>query len=139
MGDVMSVIVEDREPLDQQSTMMRIPYVEMRGQELFKIAVTSMADVAKLAIQKAGVAIEDIDCVVPHQANDRIISAVAKRIGIPKEKFFINIHRYGNMSAASLAVALHEAISEGIIKEGSTVVFAAFGAGLVSAANVVKF
>ena len=139
LGDVMSVIVEDREPLNQQNTMMRIPYVEMRGQELFKIAVTSMADVAKLALQKAGVDISEVDCVVPHQANDRIISAVAKRIGIPKEKFYINIHRYGNMSAAALAVALHEAISEGIIKEGSTVVFAAFGAGLVSAANVVKF
>ena len=139
LGEVMSVIVQDREPLDQQNTMMRIPYVEMRGQELFKIAVTSMADVGKLALQKAGVKIEEVDCVVPHQANDRIISAVARRIGIPKEKFYINIHRYGNMSAASLAVALHEAVSDGVIKEGSTVVFAAFGAGLVSAANVVKF
>ncbi len=138
-AELMAVIVEDREPLNQQNTMMRIPYVEMRGQELFKVAVTSMADVAKLALQKAGVGIEDVDCLVPHQANDRIISAVAKRLGVPKDKFYINIHRYGNMSAASLAVALHEAIAEGQIKEGSNVVLAAFGAGLVSAANVVKF
>ncbi|HPB68501.1 MAG TPA: beta-ketoacyl-ACP synthase III [Candidatus Omnitrophota bacterium] len=138
-AELMSVIVQDREPLDQQNTMMRIPYVEMRGQELFKMAVTSMAEIGTRAIQKAGVAMEDIDCVVPHQANDRIISAVAKKLGIPKEKFYINIHRYGNMSAASLAVALHEAIEEKVIKEGSTVLFAAFGAGLVSAANVVQF
>ncbi|HOY08740.1 MAG TPA: beta-ketoacyl-ACP synthase III [Candidatus Omnitrophota bacterium] len=138
-AELMSVIVQDREPLDQQNTMMRIPYVEMRGQELFKMAVTSMAEIGTRAVQKAGVAIEDIDCVVPHQANDRIISAVAKKMGIPKEKFYINIHRYGNMSAASLVVALHEAIEEKVIKEGSTALFAAFGAGLVSAANVVQF
>lgn len=138
-AELMSVIVQDREPLDQQNTMMRIPYVEMRGQELFKMAVTSMAEIGTRAVQKAGVAIEDIDCVVPHQANDRIISAVAKKMGIPKGKFYINIHRYGNMSAASLAVALHEAIEEKVIKEGSIALFAAFGAGLVSAANVVKF
>ncbi len=138
-AELMSVIVQDREPLDQQNTMMRIPYVEMRGQELFKMAVTSMAEIGTRAVQKAGVAIEDIDCVVPHQANDRIISAVAKKMGIPKEKFYINIHRYGNMSAASLAVALHEAIEEKVIKEGSIALLAAFGAGLVSAANVVQF
>jgi 3-oxoacyl-[acyl-carrier-protein] synthase-3 len=139
MGDVMSVIMEDREPLDQVNRTMRAPSIEMRGQELFKFAVTAMSDLARVAIEHAGLTVEQIDCVVPHQANDRIISAVAKRAGIPKDKFYINIHRYGNMSAASLMVALDEAIKEGRIKPGMNVLLVAFGAGLVSAANVVKF
>ena len=78
-----------------------------------------------------------IDLVVPHQANDRIISAVAKKLDIPKEKIFVNIDRYGNMSAASIAVALYEAVKEKRIRKGDKVVLVAFGAGLVSAANVV--
>ena len=138
-SNIMSVVVEDREPLNQENKLMRIPYVEMQGQELFKLAVNSMADAAQIAVEKAGLKISDINAVVPHQANDRIISAVAKKLNIPKEKFYINIHRYGNMSAASLAVALHEAIEEGFIKEGSNVVLVAFGAGLVAGANVVRF
>jgi len=76
---------------------------------------------------------------VPHQANDRIISAVAWKLKIPKEKIFVNIDRYGNMSSASCAVALYEAVTEGKIKKGSNVVLVTFGAGLVSAANVIRF
>ena len=83
--------------------------------------------------------LSDVDCVVPHQANDRIISAVAKKLKISKDKIFINIQKYGNMSAASIAVALYEAEKEKRIKKGSTVVLVTFGAGLVSAANVVKW
>ena len=80
----------------------------------------------------------DIDCVVPHQANDRIISAVAKAAH-PQRKIFVNIDKYGNMSAASIAVALCEAVEQGRIKKGNTVVLVTFGAGLVSAANVVQW
>jgi 3-oxoacyl-[acyl-carrier-protein] synthase III len=134
---LMSVIAEDREPLKKEITTMRIPYVVMQGQELFKIAVNSMADAVEIAVKKAGMKLGDIDVVVPHQANDRIISAVAKKLNVPKEKFFINIDRYGNMSAASIAVALYEAVKEGRIKRGSRIALVAFGAGLVSAANVV--
>ena len=111
----------------------------MQGQELFKIAVNSMADAIEKVLKKAKVKKEDIDCIVPHQANDRIISAVAKKLNIPKEKIFINIHKYGNMSAASIAVALYEAQKSKRIKKGDNVVLVAFGAGLVSAANVVKW
>ena len=74
-----------------------------------------------------------------HQANDRIITAVAKKLEIPKEKIFINIDKYGNMSAASISVALYEAVKSGSIKKGQTVVLVTFGAGLVAGANVVKF
>jgi 3-oxoacyl-[acyl-carrier-protein] synthase III len=138
-ADIMAVISEEREQLDQENTMMRIPYVEMRGQELFKLAVNSMAEAVDIVVKRAGIKITDIGCVVPHQANDRIISAVAKKLEVPKEKFYINIHKYGNMSAASLAVAVHEAVEAGAIKKGTTAAFVAFGAGLVAGANIVKF
>ncbi|MDP2654729.1 MAG: beta-ketoacyl-ACP synthase III [Candidatus Omnitrophota bacterium] len=136
-GELMAVITEDREPLNQKERTMPIPKVVMQGQELFKIAVKSMAEAVEIAVKKAGLKLAEIDCVVPHQANDRIISAVAKKLRIPKDKIFINIHKYGNMSAASIAVALCEAVEQKKIKKGSRVVLVTFGAGLVSAANVV--
>jgi len=138
-GELMAVVMEEREPLNQKDHMMKIPKVVMQGQELFKVAVNSMAHAVEIAVKKAGLKLSDIDCIVPHQANDRIISAVAKKLDVPKEKIFINIDRYGNMSAASIAVALCEAVHKKQIKKGSNVVLVAFGAGLVSAANVVKW
>ncbi len=137
--DFMKVVAEEREPLDKKHSMVRAPYVVMQGQELFKIAVNSMAEAVAIAAEKAKVKIEDISCVVPHQANDRIISAVAKKSGIPKEKFFINIEKYGNMSAASVAVALYEAAHENCIKKGDLVALVVFGAGLVAGANIVRW
>jgi len=136
-GDLMTVVVEDPNPLDQNRVKVSLPQIVMQGQELFKVAVNSMVDAVEKALAKAGIALSEVDCVVPHQANDRIISAVAKKLEIPKEKIFINIHKYGNMSAASVAVALYEAEAEGRITKGSKVVLVTFGAGLVSAANVV--
>ena len=137
---LMEVVVEDvRGPDSDKDASSKLPYVVMQGQELFKIAVNSMAEAVESVLKKAGIAISDVDCVVPHQANDRIITAVAKKLDIPKEKFFINIDRYGNMSAASIAVALQEAVETGRIKKGSTVVLVAFGAGLVAGANVVQW
>ncbi len=129
-----------RSPFNPDKTAYtKLPYVVMQGQELFKIAVNSMADAIEKVLKKAKIKKEDIDCIVPHQANDRIISAVAKKLNIPKEKIFINIDKYGNMSAASIAVALYEAGKSKKIKKGDNVVLVAFGAGLVSAANVIKW
>jgi len=138
-GDLMSVVVEDRDPMDQKQLKVRLPRVVMQGQELFKVAVNSMAEAVEIAVKKAGMKLSDIDCVVPHQANDRIISAVAKKLKLSKDKIFINIDKYGNMSAASIAVALYEAVNCGRIKKGDNVALVTFGAGLVSAANVVKW
>lgn len=139
-GELMTVLVDDsREPLSQEKAKLRQPVVSMQGKELFKVAVNSMAEAVQIAIKKAGLKLSQIDCVVPHQANDRIISAVANKLDIPKEKIFVNIHKYGNMSAASIAVALFEAVKAKKIKKGSNVVLVTFGAGLVSAANVVKW
>ena len=96
-GELMSVVAEDRQPLEQKNLMVRLPYVVMQGQELFKIAVNSMAEAVTIAAKKAKLKLSDIDYLIPHQANDRIISAVAKKLKFPKEKIFINIDRYGNM------------------------------------------
>ena len=138
-GELMMVVAKDRKSLDQEATTMDLPRISMQGKELFKVAVNSMAKAALIAIKKAKLKLSDIDCVVPHQANDRIISAVAKKLKLPKDKFFVNIQKYGNMSSASTAVALYEAVEQGKIKRGSNVVLVTFGAGLVSAANVVKW
>ncbi len=141
LGDLMQVVVEDsRSPFEpEKTTYTKLPYVVMQGQELFKVAVNSMADAVEEVLKKAKMKKSEVDFIVPHQANDRIISAVAKKLGIPKEKIFINIDKYGNMSAASIAVALYEAVKSKKIKKGSNVVLVAFGAGLVSGANVVKW
>ncbi len=141
LGGLMEVISEEsRSPFDSEKTSFsKLPYVVMQGQELFKVAVNSMAEAVEEVLKKAGVKIEDVDLVVPHQANDRIMSAVAKKLEIPKDKIFVNIDKYGNMSAASIAVALYEAVHSKKIKKGDTVVLVAFGAGLVSAANVIKW
>ncbi|HBR15570.1 MAG TPA: 3-oxoacyl-ACP synthase [Candidatus Omnitrophica bacterium] len=138
-GDLMTVKTAERHPLDQHKKETHLPYVVMQGQELFKVAVNSMAEAVQIAAKKAKIKLSDIDWVVPHQANDRIISAVAKKLNFPKEKIFVNIDKYGNMSAASIAVALYEAVEQQKIKKGDHVVLVAFGAGLVSAANVVRW
>ncbi len=138
-GELMAVVSDGREPMDQKRELIRLPYVVMQGKELFKVAVNSMALAVEEALKKAGLGLHDIDLVVPHQANDRIISAVAKKLEVPKERFFINIHKYGNMSAASIAVALYEADQQGVLKKGNHVALVTFGAGLVSAANIVKW
>jgi len=140
-GDMMQVVVEGtRSPFNPgKTTYTKLPFVVMQGQELFKVAVNSMADAVEKVLKKAKLKKENIDCIVPHQANDRIISAVARKLNIPKEKIFINIGKYGNMSAASIAVALVEAQRSNKIKKGDNVVLVAFGAGLVSAANVIKW
>lgn len=139
-GELMQVILENkRHPLGKHPPSMKLPYVVMKGKELFKIAVNSMAAAVTIAAKKAKIKLSDINWVIPHQANDRIISAVAKKLGISKEKIYVNIHRYGNMSAASIAVALYEAVEEGKINKGDIVALVTFGAGLVTAANIVKW
>ncbi len=128
-----------RTPFDQSLDTARLPWITMNGQELFKNAVPGMAEAVRIAAEKAGISVADISCVVPHQANERIIASVAKRAGVDKEKFFINIHKYGNISAASAAVALSEAVEQGRIKKGDIVALVVFGAGLVAAANIIEW
>jgi 3-oxoacyl-[acyl-carrier-protein] synthase III len=113
--------------------------IQMKGPELFKIAVKSIADVTKQAAEKAGVDIAEVDLVVPHQANMRILSAVAERLGISQEKVFTNIDRYGNTSAASVPIALDEALEQGRIHDNDLVMLNACGGGLTWGANLLRW
>jgi 3-oxoacyl-[acyl-carrier-protein] synthase-3 len=110
-----------------------------QGQEIFKKAVRGMCEASEEAIAQAGLSADQIDLVVPHQANLRIIEAVAKRFGISREKVFVNIHKYGNMSSATTPVALVEAIEEGFVKPGMNILLPAFGGGLTYSAHVIRW
>ncbi|MFH0827263.1 MAG: beta-ketoacyl-ACP synthase III [Candidatus Omnitrophota bacterium] len=128
-----------RIPASHQSIDQRLHFMKMQGNEVFKLAVTIMADAARTAFNQAGLECKDIDLVIPHQANIRIIMAMAKKLGLAPEKIYLNIEKYGNMSSASTATALCEAVKEGRIKKGDVVLLVAFGAGLVWGSCVIKW
>ncbi len=113
--------------------------LKMRGRETFKLAIKSMETASKKALEKAGLTLDDIKLVIPHQANIRIIKALAERLEIPEDKVFSNIHKYGNTSAASIPIAMYEAWKEGKIKKGEHILLTAFGGGLTWGAIVLKF
>lgn len=117
----------------------RMHFFKMKGNELFKVAVRSMADISAEMVEKAGYKVEDIDLVIPHQANQRITDAVASRLGVPEEKVYSNIAEHGNTSSASIPIALDECIQSGKIKEGSLVLLTAFGGGVTWGGTVVRF
>jgi 3-oxoacyl-[acyl-carrier-protein] synthase-3 len=114
-------------------------YIKMKGRELFKVAVRNMEEVCREVIETAGVSPEDISLVIPHQANVRIIRSLAEKLGIPEEKMFVNIDRYGNTSAASIPIALHEALKEGKIKRGDLLLMTAMGGGLTWGATLLRY
>src|SRR5438309_3207264 len=114
-------------------------FITMAGGEVFKLAVKSMADAAEEAIAEAGLTLDDIDILIPHQANVRIIDGVAKRLRFPPEKVFVNIQRYGNTSAASIPIALCEAESTGRLRRGDKVLLVAFGGGFTWGASVLEW
>ena len=117
----------------------RTHFVKMAGREVFKHAVRSMSEAADRALDAARLTGSDIDLMIPHQANVRIIEATAKHANIPLDKVYINVDRFGNTSSASIPIAVDEAIECGRIKEGSTVLMVAFGAGFTWASTVVRF
>lgn len=128
-----------RNPATHATVDKRMHYIKMRGNELFKMAVKIMSNAAQIALKRAGLECSDIDLVIPHQANIRILMAMAKRLGLSPDKIYLNIEKYGNMSSASTATALCEAVKEGKIKKGDIVLLDAFGAGLVWGACVIKW
>ena len=111
----------------------------MKGRELFKVAVRNMEDACRKVLEEAGVSPDEIDLVIPHQANVRIINALMEKLGIPKDKAFVNIDRYGNTSAASIPIALHEAIQEGRLRRGDLVLMTAMGGGLTWGATLLRY
>ncbi len=114
-------------------------FFKMKGNELFKVAVRSMADISLEMVEKAGYKLDDIDLVIPHQANQRITDAVASRLGVPEEKVYSNIAELGNTSSASIPIAIDECIESGKIKEGSLVLLTAFGGGVTWGGTVLRF
>lgn len=115
------------------------PYMKMNGREVFRFAVQVMGESAVEAVEKANLTFADIDMLIPHQANLRIIDAAARRLDLPRERVWVNLDKYGNTSAASVPIALCEAAEAGALKEGANVVLVAFGAGLAWAAGVVRW
>ncbi|HBI31342.1 MAG TPA: 3-oxoacyl-ACP synthase [Verrucomicrobiales bacterium] len=111
----------------------------MLGKEVFKHAVTRMKNSANFVIERAGLEPDDIAIVIPHQANLRIIDAIASRLAVPNDRVFVNLHKYGNTSAAAIAIALDEAHREGKMKRGDNIVMVAFGAGLTWAAAAIEW
>jgi 3-oxoacyl-[acyl-carrier-protein] synthase III len=126
-------------PPDEQMLKDRSYFMRMAGREVFKAAVLTMAEACDTALARAGLTAADIDLLIPHQANIRIIESTAKHAGLPMDKVFINLDRYGNTSAASLAIALDEAVRTGRLTPGMKVMFVAFGAGFTWASMVVQW
>lgn len=109
------------------------------GQEVFKRAVKCMSQACADVLDEVGLSVEDIHLVVPHQANKRILDALAKRVGVPEEKVFVNVHKYGNTSAGTIPVALAEAVDEGRVNPGDYILTATFGAGLTWGAGIIRW
>lgn len=114
-------------------------HIFMDGKEVFRFAVRALETSVKKVLEKSGLKPEDINLLIPHQANIRIINHVIKKMQLPKEKVYVNLHKYGNTSAASVPIALDEALQDGKIKKGDVVVLSGFGAGLTYGANLVKW
>ncbi len=126
-------------PFSEAVLADRSSYVKMAGREVFKHAVRSMSEACDRALDGAKLRSDDIDILIPHQANERIIEATAKHAGISMEKVYVNVDRFGNTSSASIPIALDEAVETGRVREGSTVLMVAFGAGFTWGSMVVRF
>ena len=128
-----------RLPATAETVAQRLHYTRMDGNEVFKFAVKVMGEAVKHALEMANLTTADIDYLVPHQANIRIIQSAAKRVGMPMDKVVVNVDKYGNTSAASIPIALDEAVKGGKVKKGDTIAMVGFGGGLTWAASIVKW
>lgn len=126
-------------PITAENVGQHLHTLTMQGREVFKIAVTRMKEAAEKVIERAGWSADDIACVIPHQANLRIIDAIADRLAVPNERVFVNLDKYGNTSAAAVAIALDEANRSGAFKRGDHIVLVVFGAGLTWAAAAIRW
>ncbi|MBN1560512.1 ketoacyl-ACP synthase III [candidate division KSB1 bacterium] len=128
-----------KNPPHSENYHEKMQYIQMEGRDVFKHAVTCMGDAAELILEKAGLTCKDVDLLIPHQANIRIIDATAKRIKMPPEKVFINVNKYGNTSAASIPLAIDEARKSGRLQPGDVAVLVAFGGGFTWGSAAVRF
>ncbi|HID10187.1 MAG TPA: ketoacyl-ACP synthase III [Candidatus Latescibacteria bacterium] len=128
-----------RHPTSHETVEKRLHFIKMNGREVFKVAVEAMGEASASVVEGAGYRPEDVDLLIPHQANIRIIQATAKRLGIPMERVYVNIQEYGNTSAASIPIAIDEAKRKGALRPGDLVVAVAFGGGLTWASVLFRF
>ncbi len=126
-------------PATTESVTNRLHHLRMEGKEVFKNAVQAMLTAAQEVLARCNLEISQIKCVIPHQANRRIIDAVTNRLGATPEQCFINLHKYGNTSAASVAIALDEAVSSGRVQKGDLILLMVFGAGLTWGAAIIEW
>lgn len=126
-------------PITEEVIKKRLNFIKMKGNETFKVAVKTLEEVVDSTLKKGGLKSSELSLLVPHQANIRIIQAMAKRLDLPMEKVMVNIHKYGNTSAASIPIALDEANEQGRLRKGDYVMLAAFGAGLTWGAALIKW
>jgi 3-oxoacyl-[acyl-carrier-protein] synthase III len=127
------------DPISEKVVCERSHYMKMAGREVFKAAVLAMSEACDEALRRAGVTADEVDLLIPHQANVRIIEATAKHAGMPMDKVMVNVDRYGNTSSASIPLALDQAITEGRVKPGSLLLLVAFGAGFTWGSAVIRW
>jgi 3-oxoacyl-[acyl-carrier-protein] synthase-3 len=127
------------DPISEKVVRERSHYMKMAGREVFKAAVLAMSEACDEAMRRAGVTADEIDLLIPHQANIRIIEATAKHAGMPMDKVMVNVDRYGNTSSASIPLALEQAITEGRVQRGSLLLLVAFGAGFTWGSTVIRW
>lgn len=126
-------------PGSEYSVQNKLHFVQMNGNEVFKFAVRIFPETVLKVMESAGLAMDDIDYIIPHQANIRIINSAARRLGVEKEKIITNMDRYGNTSTASIPLALNDLYNSGNLKRGDTLLFVGFGAGLTWGANIIRW
>lgn len=139
-GDLLNMPAGgSRNPASVETVTGRMHTLQMSGSDVFKFAIKVMGEAAVKALDDAGLSSSDVDCLVPHQANIRIIQSAAKRLKLPMEKVMVNVDKYGNTSSGSIPIALNEALQDGKIKKNDIVVLVGFGAGLTWASCVMKW
>ncbi len=126
-------------PITPDNAHLRLNTIHMQGREVFKAAVKNTCEACEAAIARAGLTAKDIALLIPHQANIRIVDAIRERLGLPPERAFLNLHKYGNTSGAAIAIALDEAVRSGAVKKGDNILLVAFGAGFAWAASVIRW
>jgi 3-oxoacyl-[acyl-carrier-protein] synthase-3 len=140
LGDLLEVPAGgSKQPASAQTVSERGHFIKMRGRELFKVAVRGMEESLRAALGDAGLTPDDLELVIPHQANRRIIDATRERLGVPADKVILNIERYGNTSSASIPISLDEVVRAGRLKPGDNVGFVAFGGGATWGATVMRW
>lgn len=126
-------------PHSRESIDQGLPFIKMRGNETFKVAVRAMTELSMELLDRAGIKPADLDCFITHQANLRIIQAVGKRLGLSDEQVFTNVHKFGNTSAASIPLAMVDAVEEGRLKRGDLLMVTAFGGGLTWGSALIRY